>query len=122
MSSYEEIVMKILLNNNISFQREKAFKDLQSGRLRFDFYLPKTKTLLEIQGEFHYKPIMGRLKLLKQKENDRRKKSYALAKGYALYCIPYWELSNLKEPEDLFSSNFLVKTKWHDDQNKPPKS
>lgn len=113
--------MNILISNGIKFQRERSFRDLRSGRLRFDFYIPKTKTLIEVQGEFHYNPIMGRLKLLKQQENDRRKKSFALAKGYTLYCIPYWELSNLKTLEDLFSDNFLVKNKWHDDQNKPPK-
>lgn len=121
MSSYEEKILEILLKNKIFFQREKSFRNLKANKLRFDFFLPQEKILIEVQGEFHYHPMVGRRKLLRQQENDRRKKTFALAQNYSLYCIPYWEIQNLQTLDDLFQDKFLVKDKWHDDKNQPPK-
>lgn len=113
MSNYEKYIMEILLKEKISFEREKTFKDLKQGKYRFDFYLPQRAIILEIDGEFHWKPIRGRAVLLKQQEHDRQKNSYCLANNIPLYRIPYWEIKNIHTFNDILNEKFLVKSKWH---------
>ena len=123
MSKYEESVIKILKQGQISFVREKTFSDLKHGLFRFDFYiynLNGAPAIVEVDGEQHFKPIYGRQSFLKGQEHDRRKNSYCLANNIPLYRIPYWEIKNLKTSADIFSNKFLVKTRWHNDQLKAP--
>lgn len=123
MSKYEESVVKILKQGQISFIREKTFSDLKHGLFRFDFYiynLDGAPAIVEVDGEQHFKPIYGRQSFLKGQEHDRRKNSYCLANNIPLYRIPYWEIENLKTSADIFSIKFLVKTRWHNDQLKAP--
>lgn len=120
-SSYESKIIRILRAGSIKFEREKTFKDLQQGRYRYDFYIPARGVLIEVDGEQHWKPVYGRQALLKQKEHDRRKNSYALAHKIPLYRIPFWEIDNLKTSKDLFQKKFLVTTKWWNDLLKVPK-
>ena len=123
MSKYEESVIKILKQGQISFIREKTFSDLKHGMFRFDFYiynLNGAPAIIEVDGEQHFKPIYGRQSFLKGQEHDRRKNSYCLANNIPLYRIPYWEIKNLTTSADIFSTKFLVKTRWHNDQLKAP--
>ena len=123
MSKYEESVIKILKQGQVSFIREKTFSDLKHGLFRFDFYiynLNGAPAIVEVDGEQHFKPIYGRQSFLKGQEHDRRKNSYCLANNIPLYRIPYWEIKNLKTSADIFSDKFLVKTRWHNDQLKAP--
>lgn len=123
MSKYEESIIKILKQGQISFIREKTFSDLKHGLFRFDFYiynLNGAPAIVEVDGEQHFKPIYGRQSFLKGQEHDRRKNSYCLANNIPLYRIPYWEIKNLKTSADIFSIKFLVKTRWHNDQLKAP--
>ena len=123
MSKYEESVIKILKQGQISFIREKTFSDLKHGLFRFDFYIHNLNgapAIVEVDGEQHFKPIYGRQSFLKGQEHDRRKNSYCLANNIPLYRIPYWEIENLKTFADIFSNRFLVKTRWHNDQLKAP--
>lgn len=123
MSKYEESIIKILKQGQISFVREKTFSDLKHGLFRFDFYiynLNGAPAIIEVDGEQHFKPIYGRQSFLKGQEHDRRKNSYCLANSIPLYRIPYWEIKNLKTSADIFSNKFLVKTRWHNDQLKAP--
>lgn len=123
MSRYEESIIKILKQGQISFIREKTFSDLKHGLFRFDFYiynLNGAPAIVEVDGEQHFKPIYGRQSFLKGQEHDRRKNSYCLANNIPLYRIPYWEIENLKTSTDIFSNKFLVKTRWHNDQLKAP--
>ena len=106
--------MEIFKAAKISFYREKTFKDLRKGLFRFDFYLPNYKgqaVIVEVDGEQHFKPIYGRQAFLKGQEHDRMKNSYCLANNIPLYRIPYWEIANLRNVEDVFNTNFLVKTR-----------
>ena len=122
MSKYEESVIKILKQEQISFIREKTFSDLKHGLFKFDFYiynLNGAPVIIEVDGEQHFKPIYGRQSFLKGQEHDRRKNSYCLANNIPLYRIPYWEIKNLKTSADIFSNKFLVKTRWHNDQLAP---
>lgn len=114
-SSYEQHIIKILRASNVRFVREKTYEDLKGGRYRFDFYLPAYNIIIEMDGEYHWKPIRGRAALLKQQEHDRQKNSYCLAHNIKLYRIPYWELPSVYSFNDLVKSQFLVKSKWHND-------
>ena len=119
MSKNEEKIVKILLQEKISFIREKTFQDLKNGKFRFDFYLPKENIIIEIDGEQHFKQIKKfqktRQDFLKQQERDRRKNSYCLANNISLYRIPYWEIENINYFKQLIRKDFLVKNKWHND-------
>ena len=118
MSKYENIVMELLKSKQISFYREKTFKDLKNGLFRFDFYLPNyngAPAIIEVDGEQHFKPIYGRQAFLKGQEHDRQKNSYCLAHGIPLYRIPYWEIHNLKSINDIFTAQHLVNSRSHND-------
>lgn len=119
MSKNEEKIVKILLQEKVSFIREKTFQDLKKGKFRFDFYLPKENIIIEIDGEQHFKQIKKfqktRQDFLKQQERDRRKNSYCLANNIPLYRIPYWEIENINCFKQLIKKDFLVKNKWHND-------
>ena len=120
MSSYEEHILKILVNEKINFEREKTFPDLKGGSYRYDFYIPEKNILIEVDGQFHFKPIRGRRELLKQQEHDRRKNSYSLSRGISLYRIPYWEIPKIKTFQDIIDKRFLVQDKWYNDNLRVP--
>ena len=122
-SSYEEKVVKILHRAHISFEREKTYSDLKNGKYRYDFYIPASKSLIEVDGQMHFSKIRGRAALKKQQEHDRQKNSYALARGIRLYRIPYWDFDDGKITTtfDLFNSKYLVTSKWHNDRLQVPK-
>ena len=122
MSKYEDKIVNLLRSARISFFREKTFSDLKHGLFRFDFYIQDlygAPVIIEVDGEQHFKPIYGRKEFLKGQEHDRRKNSYCLANNIPLYRIPYWEIKNLNKMEDIFREEFLVKSRWHNDQLAP---
>lgn len=122
MSKNEEYIMKILLKENIYFEREKSFQDLRNGKYRFDFYIPNlhgAQCVIEVDGEQHFYKIKcfqkTKTDFLKQQEHDRRKNSYCLANNILLYRIPYWEIKNIFTFNDILNEKFKVKNKWHND-------
>ena len=119
ISSLEKVVYEILHRAGIEFQREKIFEDCYNGKYRYDFYLPQQNIAIEVNGTQHYEFITkfykNRSEFTKAQERDRRKISYALAHGIQLYCIPYWEIKNLREVNDLFNPKFLAHNKFHND-------
>lgn len=124
-SNGEELIASILRKNNIFFEMEKAIDGLKHDgyALRFDFFLPAKRIAIEWDGEQHYTSIPffgGRAGLMKQKENDRRKNRYCLARGIKLYRIPYWEYSKIKNLDDIFQNAHLVESQWHNDRLTPP--
>ena len=119
ISSLEKVIYDLLHNAYIDFQREKIFEDCYQGKYRYDFYLPQQNIAIEVNGGQHYEFISkfykNRSEFMKAQERDRRKISYALAHGIKLYCIPYWEIKNLREVEDIFNPKFLAHNKFHND-------
>lgn len=93
MSVGELSIERFLINNNLSFEKQKYFHDL--GKLSYDFYLPDLKILIEYQGQQHYEPVKvfgGEEQFLIQKQRDKIKKEYAIKNGYTLLEIPYYHL------------------------------
>ena len=119
MSNLELHILKILTKEKIPLEREKTFSDLRKNKYRYDFFLPKHNILLEINGAQHYENISffykNRTEFKKAQERDRRKISYALANNIPLYIIPYWEIENIKNFNDIVQKEFLAKSKYHND-------
>lgn len=119
MSKGEEKIAQILQQNRIKFEREKTFKDLHGGRLRFDFYLPSIRTIIEFDGEQHFQQNkhfqQSRKDFLSYQERDRQKNSYCLAHKINLFRIPYWEIDFITTLQGLFQKKFKVQTRWHND-------
>ena len=119
MSSLEKKVYDLLVEGHFYIEREKIFKDCYNGLYRYDFFLPEINTVLEINGEQHYtynkKFHKTKADFSRAQERDRRKISYALARGIKIYCIPYWEIDKLSSANDLFAQKFLAQSKFHND-------
>ena len=120
MSKYEDKIFQIIIRK-YSVQKEKSFADLGNGNLRFDFYIPSNKILIEVQGEQHYKQISRYQKhredFLQQQERDRKKISYALSHGLTLYCIPYWEIEKISTISDVLNPKFIARDRWKNDKD-----
>lgn len=118
-SSYESIIIKLLNKDHIPFEKEKQFRDLRNGLYKFDFYIPSRKSLIEVQGEQHFKFTKHFFKkredFLKAQERDRIKIAYAAANEIPLYIIPFWELENLHTSADIFNGKFLPTDKFFND-------
>lgn len=119
MSKGEQLIKSILENENVRYQQEKIFTDLRNGKMRFDFFLPELGILLEWDGIQHFKQVLKFHQTQQEfnhaKQNDRYKNSFALARGYRLYRIPYWEINNIKTFSDITQEKFHVTTQWHND-------
>lgn len=92
-SSGERKVSRILERMRIRFVRQKKFPDLQHKRpLRFDFWLPYHKTLIEYDGVQHFKSSSffgGRKAYEVTKVRDRLKTLWARRMKLPLIRIPY---------------------------------
>jgi hypothetical protein len=85
----------------MSYESQKSFPGLyyksNKGRLRYDFYLPEKKILIEFDGEYHYRPISfckeisaaDQLKITQCR--DQIKSEYANMNGYKLIRIRFDE-------------------------------
>lgn len=94
-----------LNKNNVLFEREKSFPDLVSAKrgnksLRFDFYLPTLKVLIEFDGEQHFKANMhwgGEKAFLELVANDKKKNDWAKSNGYQMIRISFSEESQAEK-------------------------
>lgn len=120
MSKGEDKIESLLKKKQVRYVKEKTFPALRNGKLRFDFYLPETQTLIEVDGEQHFKFTdyfyNSKKEFNHAKQNDYYKNSFALSHNYKLYRIPFWELPNIQHYSDIFQTKFRVTTKWWNDQ------
>ena len=61
-SKGERQIIKILEENNIPYEYEKIFSDCRNPNtnrnLKFDFFIPHKKLLIEFDGEQHFRPVV----------------------------------------------------------------
>ena len=118
MSKGENKIIDILNKAKIRFEREKTFSDLKHGKFRFDFlvHLHSGDCIIEFNGEQHYEYVgkfyKNKVEWRQAMGRDMRKISYCLAHNIPLYIIPYWEIDNIKQAEDLFNPRFLAKDRY----------
>ena len=113
-SSGEQLIKKILQDNNISYIQEYNFPDLLSeigNRLRFDFAIfnenNTLQCLIEYQGEQHFKPIEyfgGQKYFEKVQQRDKKKKEYCQQKGIKLITIDYKDYNKI---DDIFLKKLI---------------
>lgn len=106
VASRGEIKIKQILDmNNIEYIMEKTFDDCSyKEKLRFDFYLPDYNTIIEYDGEQHFKPIDFANKGLEwankafelNKIKDEIKNNYCKDNKIKLIRIPYWDFDNIE--------------------------
>lgn len=98
ISKGEQKIIDFLKKNNITYEYQKYFKEL--NKKSYDFYLPDLNYLIEYQGEQHFHPIKGfggEEKFLKQLENDRIKREFAKEKDIDLLEISYKDFDSIEE-------------------------
>ena len=90
-SWYEDYVYGELLRflDPSEVSREHVFTDCRSEKsgypCRFDFYIPKLNTIIEVDGEQHTNEAWGSQSI---RDNDKIKDNYAISKGIHMYRIP----------------------------------
>ncbi|QYC50912.1 hypothetical protein [Mammaliicoccus phage vB_MscM-PMS3] len=79
-SSFGERVTQAYLDVlGVEYKKEYKFKDL--GLKRFDFYLPKSNTVLEVHGIQHYQEVRGYMSHKVTKQSDVEKRQYCKDHG-----------------------------------------
>ena len=123
MSKGEDRIVVLLNNAKIAFVREKSFSDLKHGAFRYDFYIPNLNggpAIIEFNGEQHYHYVKhfysSPREWRKMQEHDRRKISYALANGIAIYIIPFWEIGEITTARQLFKDKYRAHHRWKNDE------
>ena len=103
ISSGERKIIRFLRDNNIKYLREITFKNLinpmTGNHLYFDFYIPKFKVIIEVQGDQHFKFVPDFHKDLQhfeyQQLKDQFKREYCIKHHYNLIAIPYTQIDDL---------------------------
>ena len=109
-SKGEKRISQILFKKNIESIPFKKYDDCISYRsrnglskrchkLEFDFYLPENNTLVEYDGEYHFKQ-MQKVSLEQYRYNvlnDREKNEYTKAKNIKFIRIGYLDKENIEE-------------------------
>lgn len=93
-SKGEERIAVLLANLGVGFEREKIFKScinpLTGMNLRFDFYIPSHKMLIEYDGIHHTKQLkfVSLETFEAQKARDAIKNEWCVTNGYNIVRIP----------------------------------
>lgn len=118
-SKGEEKISKILIDNNIIFQKQKTFPDFyrvnSCGKMKFDFFV-KNSYAIEFDGIQHFKhhKFTGWFTKDNLKEIHKRdlyKNQYCFKHNIPLIRIPYWELDNITIKDLLPQSSKFLFTK-----------
>lgn len=109
-------IARVLSNKGIEYFSEYSFEDClgESGKLKFDFFIPSKNLLIEYDGEQHFKPVRFHDKMTHQQATDQWKKtqkydstktSYARERGISLLRINY---KQTREIERLIEHHFTL--------------
>lgn len=118
ISSFQWIVNKLLLENNIPYRVEYSFDDLfgcsGTNKLKFDFAVldsnQQVKCLIECQGEQHYMPVKefgGNRQYAAQLKNDELKRAYAKEHNIELIEISYKD-KQIEKVEEILREHGVI--------------
>lgn len=95
----ERTIRDWLIANQIPYECQKTFTDLyhlkKNAKLKYDFFLSKLNTLIEYDGEYHYKPISYSSAIKPEEQlavtqaRDKLKTEYAERNGIYLLRIRF---------------------------------
>lgn len=74
---------------------------IPAEKLEIDLYIPRLKTIIEVDGPSHFLPIWGEEKLQKQVNADLRKSGVLLSKGYVVIRVKSLGQESLAKKESL---------------------
>lgn len=98
-SSGELEIANFLNKNNIDYEAQYVFDDCKDKKvLPFDFYIPSINTLIEFDGEQHFRPIDifgGEIGFAIRILHDKIKNEYCKLNNIKLIRIPYFEFNNI---------------------------
>ena len=106
MSKSEYSTKEYLEKLNIEYNYDYKFDDcINKKHLKFDFYLPKYNTCIELDGEHHYMPVRFKgiseeralERHLYTKSLDVIKNNYCIEQKINLIRIPYWDFDNIEQ-------------------------
>ena len=93
------VIEKFLIKNNINYTTQKKFDDcVNKSRLSFDFWIEDMNTLIEYDGEQHFKPIgvIGGIKKLEYTQLcDKIKNEYCKNNNIRLIRISYKDFNKI---------------------------
>jgi hypothetical protein len=106
ISKGEILIQNFLIKNNIEYINQKKFKDCKGKKnaLKFDFYIPKHKYVIEFDGRQHFEVVMFNgctyekaLKThLELVSNDLIKNKYCIDNNITMHRIRY-DMKNINE-------------------------
>lgn len=85
-SKLEKFLMQELTNAGFVVEFHKT-NLIANQNLEIDMYIPRLRTIIEIDGPSHFLPIWGEEKLQKQIKSDEHKTGLILSKGLAIIRI-----------------------------------
>ena len=112
LSYGEQLINKLLSDNNIVFIQQKMFDGCRNvgtnALLKFDFYLPNYNMCIEFDGKQHFFPTG---KFADDFDNivnrDRIKNKFCLEHGIKLIRIPYFDIEEISL-ENIFGDKYVV--------------
>lgn len=96
-------ISKHLVKLGIKYKREKTFRSCVNPAtkcpLRYDFYLPDYKLLIEFDGNHHKYRMKGSSNkdFVEQRKRDLIKDKWAKSSGYQLLRIPSSDINNIPD-------------------------
>jgi very-short-patch-repair endonuclease len=83
-------------------------------------YIPKLRTIIEVDGPSHFLPIWGEEKLDKQIKADLKKNGRILSKGFAIIRVKVIRKVSLKRKQDMLKN--VLNQLQNIEKKFPPKS
>ena len=105
-SKGEREIERFLINYKVEFITEATFDECRDNKkLRFDFYLPKFKTVVEYDGKQHFAPVkFGGVSDLRAEQNfrntvryDKIKNDFCQKNNIKIIRISYKEYNNIEK-------------------------
>ena len=95
----ERAVRQHLAHLGLEYKCEVTFPALTvHGQLRFDFYVPSLRLLIEVDGEQHFRSVyIFKGSLLERLQHDQIKDEWCVREGFSLLRIPYWYIASTEE-------------------------
>lgn len=110
-SKGEVYIEQFLISKNIIFEKQKSFEDLRglkNGKLRYDFYIPKLRLIIEVDGIQHREIVKcfgGEEGFKKRTTHDSIKNKYAKNIGFTIIRLEYEKHMKEQELIDMLISN-----------------
>ena len=119
-SRVENFVFKVVSNAgyDVQFHRKNL---IPNENLEIDLYIPRLKTIIEVDGPSHFLPVWGEDRLQKQMKADLDKNGLILSKGFVMLRVKALKTRlSLTDEEEL--KNTVLEQLKRIEEKLPPRS